>query len=351
MFKICIIGCGNMAINGHGPACRKYAYLHEDTQLAACCDVDPKKAEAFQKEFGFQRYYTDYKRMIEQEKPDVALVITPSSLTAKVSQEVLETKTNILLEKPPGINQEETKSIHECAERNGVYARVGFNRRYMPIVTSLIQEIAACGQPILHADCNFVRTGRTDDDFCTTAIHAIDSIRYIVNSDYRKADFLYQDIEYAGKKVTDFYMHAQFENSAAAQINLLPCSGCVSERIHVSCVDYTFFAELPVWNGIDMPGRLVCTKNGTAYKTITGDRESLFESNGFYAENATFFDLIKRGKKAYSDVATGIQSVEIADYLRKRKPEYCALKEKKAVSEERLGENSIHCEKVFLSHG
>ena len=329
-FKICLIGCGGMSRLGHAPACKLYAETHRNAELSACCDVDIERAEQFCKNFGFRSAYTDYMEMIQNEKPDVVLVIVPVHLTAKISKDVIGTKTNIILEKPPGIDIAETRSIHECAVKNNVHARVAFNRRYTPVVMELIREIEACGKPILHIDCNFIRYGRTDADFCTTAIHGIDSLRYIVKSDYKKADFIYQDTICRDKKVTNFYVSAEFENSVHGSIHFLPCSGCGVERIHVSCVDYSFFAELPIFSGndgVDRPGRLVCTKENTIYRTVIGDKDTLFESNGFYEENASFFDLIQSGVSPSSDVATGIQSVEIADCLRKRKPGYSKAEE------------------------
>ena len=42
-FKICVICCGGIAFNSHGPGYKKYAEQHKDTILAACCDIDEKK--------------------------------------------------------------------------------------------------------------------------------------------------------------------------------------------------------------------------------------------------------------------------------------------------------------------
>ena len=62
MFKICSIGCGNMAVSGHGPSYAKYKKDYPDTLLAACCDLDEERAKAFCEKFGFEKYYTDYIR-------------------------------------------------------------------------------------------------------------------------------------------------------------------------------------------------------------------------------------------------------------------------------------------------
>ena len=312
-----------MAKSGHAPSLRLYASRHPDAELSACCDIDAEKTSYFRREFGFLREYSDYMEMLREERPDAALVLMPVALTAKVSMDVIRTGTNVMLEKPPGIHADETRAIHECALAHGVHARVAFNRRYMPLVRALREEIAACGEMPVYADCRFVRVGRTDADFCTTAIHAIDSIRCILNSDYRVASFTYQNFPYKNDRTgTNYYITADFESGAAAHISFLTCGGCVAERITVSCKDYTFFLELPVWMGLDMPGRLVCTHGGQAYKTLIGEHDTMFESSGFYDESASFFDLIRAGAAPASDVSSGIQSVEIADCMRRREKIY-----------------------------
>ena len=138
MFKICTIGCGGMSTSGHGPSVKLYAETHPDTELSACCDIRPDKAEIYREKFGFKRIYTDYMEMIEKERPDVVMAITPVALTAQISIDVIRTGTNIFLEKPPGIHSYDTIAIHEAAVSNKVNARVSFNRRYMPLVMSLI---------------------------------------------------------------------------------------------------------------------------------------------------------------------------------------------------------------------
>jgi len=323
MFRICLIGCGNMAKSGHAPSMRLYASRHPDVELSACCDPVSEKTAFFCREFGFLREYADYMEMLRTERPDAVLVLTPVALTARVSMDVIRTGTNVMLEKPPGIHAEETRAIHECALKHGVHARTAFNRRYMPLLRALCAELAACGEMPLFADCQFVRIRRTDADFCTTAIHAIDSVRYILEQDYSEARFDYQDYAYKNdRQGTNFHIRALYEEGAVSNISFLTSSGCVVERIFVSCTDYAFFLEMPVWNGMDMPGRLVCATAGKAYKEIIGTLDTMYESSGFYGESECFFNEIRAGVAPYSDVAGSAQAVAIADAMRHREKEY-----------------------------
>lgn len=322
MFKICLIGCGYMTRDGHGPSCAQYVRTHEDTQLAACCDIDLEAAQATCKAFGFQRAYTDYIEMVEKEQPDVVMAITPVGLTAPISIELLNRKIPVFLEKPPGMDPEQAAAIHKAAMENNTPARVAFNRRYMPLVQELKEELNRLALPVLDVDCMFVRSGRTDADFSTTAIHAIDLVSNLVGSDYEEVHFLYQNITVKEKPVVNTKMTARMENGATATLTFQPCGGCVVERVTVTLCGYTLFLELPVWGGMDAPGRLVCTQGRTVYKTVYGDKETMHESNGFYNESAGFFDALRAGERPASDVISGASSVAISHCIRQKKSEY-----------------------------
>lgn len=326
MFKICLIGCGYMTRSCHGPSCKKYADEHEDVVLAACSDLKIEKAEEACTKFGFRRAYADYLEMIEKEKPDVVLLITPVKLTPELSISLLERKIPVIMEKPPGMTAEENMRIHEAAVRNNTPARVAFNRRYTPLLRALKEEIAQINRPVLDVDCMFVRINRKDDDFSTTAIHAIDAVRYLAGSEYRDVSLQYHDILVDEKTVTNIKLTAKMQNGSSTSVTFLPCGGSVIERITVTLCGYSFFLQLPVWGGSDAPGRLICMKDDKVYKTIQGEdlvkEYTLYESNGFYDESRIFFDELREGKHPVSDVITGHSSVAIAQCIRHKKESY-----------------------------
>ena len=128
MFKICSIGCGAMATQGHGPSFAKYKKDYQDTLLAACCDIDEDKAKKFAEEFGFEAYYTDYLKMLDEVKPDVISLISPVALTCEMSVEIMKRGYSVILEKPPGRNREEIELMIKTASETGVSVRTSFNR-------------------------------------------------------------------------------------------------------------------------------------------------------------------------------------------------------------------------------
>jgi myo-inositol 2-dehydrogenase / D-chiro-inositol 1-dehydrogenase len=324
MFKICTIGCGNMAKTGHGPSYKKYAMLNPDISLEACCDLDEKKASFFQKSFGFKKYYTDIVDMLETEKPDAVCLIAPEHLTAGLSTMILEKGYPLLMEKPPGLNCEETLSMIDAAKISGVPNQVAFNRRYMPLVRELKRQIEnTCPHnDIQHIRYDFYRVNRKDSDFAATAIHGIDTVKYLAGSDYSKIRFRYQEFPELGPNVANIFMECTFASGTTAYISFCPVAGVIIERAAVNSYNHTFFLNLPVWEAMDSPGRLTHMAGGKIQLDVTGDDISdgseMFETNGFYGENAAFFDALRNGLRPSGDIASGLQSVEIADYIRKR---------------------------------
>jgi predicted dehydrogenase len=315
-----------MADNGHGPAFRKYKEENEGVALAACCDVDLDRARAFAEKFGFEAVYQDYKKMIEEIRPDAVSLICPVHLTAEIAGEVIKMGTNIIMEKPPGKNREEIEYLIECQRESGVTVRTAFNRRHVPLITALCQEISRTGEKIINVTYQMYRFGRFEPDFSTTAIHAIDTVKFIVGSDYESARIDYDFHPELGEGVKNVFLNAKFENGAYAQLSFVPTGGAVIERISVNTKNHSFFVNVPVWDNIDVPGNLVRVTERTKTQIISGDTLSsgvdMYLLTGFYDENKSFFDYVRAGKIPTCDLESAIQPVEIEDVIRHSKTSY-----------------------------
>lgn len=326
MLKICSIGCGAMAVQGHGPSFAKYKNDYPDTHLCGCCDIDEKRAKDFAEKFGFENYYTDYIKMLDTEKPDVVSLISPVHLTCEMSIEIMKRGYNIILEKPPGRNREELELMSKTAKECGVNVRTSFNRRYTPLVTELKKRLDESGEKIINITCQMYRWHRYDKDFSTTAIHSVDLVKYIVGCDYEKVSFDYDFRPELGENVKNIIMNAKFENGTFAQITFIPIGGVVTERISTNTHNNTYFVDLPVWGNMDVPGKLIHIKDGSKVETVTGDTladsTEMFELCGFYDENRGFFEHVRNGCETICDLETALQSVEIEDCIRNSENTY-----------------------------
>jgi myo-inositol 2-dehydrogenase/D-chiro-inositol 1-dehydrogenase len=326
-FKLCTIGCGNLATSSHGLSYKKYAELNPDVLLAACCDLDEKKAVTFKDYFGFARHYTNFVEMLNTEKPDAVCLVIPVGLTAQLSTRIMEMGYPLMMEKPPGLDKEEALRMLAAAEKTGVPNQVAFNRRYIPLVQRLKEVLNKNfkAEDIQSMCYEIIRTGRKDPDFSTTAIHGIDATRFIAGSDYKYIRFHYQEHPELGTGVANIFMECVMQSGATAYLNFCPIAGTSVERVTVNLHDHTFFLNIPIGK-MDFPGELIHVEKNEVKLKINGkelsDSEAMYELNGFYNENASFFDDLRAGRRPKGDLKSSFQSVEVAEYIRKRLPEY-----------------------------
>lgn len=323
-FKICFVGCGNMSSDVHGPSCKRYAELNPEIELAACCDIIESKAALFSERFGFLRHYTDFEQMLEIEKPQAVCLVSPISLTAGISCKIMDMGYPLIMEKPPGFDSNETREMIRVAQRSNIPNQVAFNRRYIPLMRELKTMINSNKRAdgYLNVHLRMLRVGRKEPDFSMTAIHGIDAVKFLAGEDYRHVSFRYQELPYPG--VANIHLDCVFKSGAIATLDFLPVSGLSVERLEICTDDNTFYFNMA--EGPDKSGKLTHMQGNEKKKEIEGadysGSDEKFILNGFYDENASFFDDIRKGRKPVGDIQSSLQSVEIAECIRNRAVEY-----------------------------
>ena len=94
----------------------------------AICDVDESKTAQYPQ----VKAYTDYKEMLDKEKPDVVHICTPHYLHAEMTIYALERNINVLCEKPLCMNREEIERVLKAEENSSAQLAVCFQNRYLP---------------------------------------------------------------------------------------------------------------------------------------------------------------------------------------------------------------------------
>ncbi len=311
----------------HGPALALYRDRHPGVRLAACCDVDGEKAARFRESFGFGASYTDLDVMLAVERPDAVSLLVPPALTASLAVRIIERGFPLIMEKPPGLTADETLAIIAAARGTGVATRVAVNRRYMPVSLRMSEILAQEPRPALeHIAYEFYRVGRTDEDFSTTAIHAVDLVGHLAGSAYESVGLTWRSRE--RPLVDDCLLDCRFPSGLTARIGFFPEAGVETERITVSARDLTLFAELPGWEPADPPGSITVYAAGREKLRLTegdlGSGTSPCERLGFYGENATFLDSLAAGGRPAGGVEESLQAVEIAAAIRAKAARWTA---------------------------
>jgi len=327
--RLCQVGCGEHARVAHGPSQVRRARERGDLVLAGCCDVDAARAEAFRRDFGYARAFTDPAAMLDAERPDAVVVVVPVGRTVEVGSLVLERGLPLLLEKPPGETVAEVDRLIAVAERGGraVPHQVAFNRRFAPLVRELRRRIEEAG-PLQHLHYEMTRVERRDPDFSTTAIHGLDAVRYLAGCDYAEARFRYRELPALGPGVANILVDARMASGATAHLAFCPVAGVLVERASAHAHDHSLFLHVPMWSGVDSPGRLWHFAGGKRVDDlggdVVGDGTALFELGGFYRETAAFLDALEAGRTPSPSLRESRQSVEIAERIRRRATEYRA---------------------------
>jgi predicted dehydrogenase len=321
--KLCQVGCGEHARVAHGPSQARCASERASLVLAGCCDLDPARAESFRRDFGYARAYGDPAAMLEAERPDAAVVVVPVERTVGVGSMVLERGIPLLLEKPPGETPAEVDCLIAAAEKAGrvVPHQVAFNRRFAPLVQELRRRIEQAG-PLQHVHYEMTRVERRDADFSTTAIHGLDAVRYLTGADYAQARFRYRELPELGRGVANIFVDAVMTSGATAHLAFCPVAGVMVERATAHAHGHTLSLHVPMWNGVDAPGRLWHFEGGTLVADLTGDRTgdgtALFELGGFYRETVAFLDAVQASRPPSPSLRESRQSVAIAEHVRAR---------------------------------
>ena len=127
MFRVGIIGCGGISAV-HAQVIKEL----ENTELAACADVIPERAARY----GCAAY-TDWRELLEREKPDAVHLCTPHYLHPVMAAEAARRGVAVFTEKPPAIDASGWEQVKEAAIR--VPVGVCFQNRYHPHIQSCLR--------------------------------------------------------------------------------------------------------------------------------------------------------------------------------------------------------------------
>jgi len=127
-FRLVTIGAGIHSETNIYPSLTNH--LIENIDKLAVCDLDEKKAKRMAINSGFKNTYSDFKEMIQKEKPDGAIVCLNSKLHSSVVIECLKMGVHVLVEKPPARTVEEAKEVLAVSRSAGKKVMVAHQKRH-----------------------------------------------------------------------------------------------------------------------------------------------------------------------------------------------------------------------------
>ena len=137
--KLAILGPGRIAQT----VAPTLAALPE-IECYAVASRTPGKAEAFARDFGFEKAYNSYEAMLQDPAVELVYITTPHSHHYEQMMLCLEHGKHVICEKAFTMNADQARKVREFATQKGLYVAEAIWTRYMPS-RQMIDEIIKSG--------------------------------------------------------------------------------------------------------------------------------------------------------------------------------------------------------------
>lgn len=136
--KIAVIGAGFIARIGHLPG-----YTAAGMEVALC-DYRPERTEALAKQFPIvTRTYTDWREMLEHERPEIVSIGVPNTLHEEMTIAALEGGAHVLCEKPLAPTVAAAERMFAAAKRADRVLMAAQNFRWHPATMAIKAAVDA----------------------------------------------------------------------------------------------------------------------------------------------------------------------------------------------------------------
>ena len=191
--RVAMVGAGGRAMQVIYPSMAD----HPDVELAGICDIDMDRLNAAADKYGVEKRYghngvNDYKRMLNELKPDAVAVIGQPHVMYDLWEWSLLNGYNLLIEKPMALSIHQARMLTWMAEQKNLITQVAFQRRYTPMVVKMRDECLKRG-PMVHAVCRFYKyllepATCARDHMMDDCVHSIDTLRWMCGGEVVKVE-------------------------------------------------------------------------------------------------------------------------------------------------------------------
>src|SRR5919108_5943507 len=117
--RVALIGLGKMGLSHLA-----IVNTHPDARLVAVCDAASYVTDVLKRYTGLKAY-TDYRRLLDEERPDAVLIATPPGTHGAIVQAALERDIHVYCEKPLCTDSAESRRLAKLAQAEGLANQVG----------------------------------------------------------------------------------------------------------------------------------------------------------------------------------------------------------------------------------
>ncbi len=226
-YKVAVLGAGAIAGN-HFDAIAAIGGL----EACAVADIHEDRAQDIARRYGITAYQ-DYREMIEQERPDIAVIALPHYLHKEAAVFASAHGCHLMLEKPMALSAAECDMIIEAARQADIRILVGHTQHYMAhnLLAKQIVQSGKIGEIVMIHDArhaNYFHATRPDwfleksksggGILANLGTHSIDKIQWLVDSKVRKVRAATSHYGKRGDVEGSGMIYLELDNSVTAVI-------------------------------------------------------------------------------------------------------------------------------------
>jgi predicted dehydrogenase len=125
MIKVGLIGAGKMGISHLA-----ILGMHPDVELVGVADQSTMVLDVIRKLTHFKPY-SDYRNMMEQERPDAVVVAAPTRLHEPLVQELVDSNIHVFVEKPFCMHTSKGRQLVNAVKEKRLVNQVGYHNKFM----------------------------------------------------------------------------------------------------------------------------------------------------------------------------------------------------------------------------
>lgn len=151
MFKVAIVGCGKIA-DAHASQIKRI----EGCEIVGVCDREELMVKQLYDRFPVKRYFTDVQTLLEETRPDVVHITTPTHSHYDLTKQCLDSGCHVYVEKPFTEDAADADKLITLANQKGLKLTVGHNGQFthaMRRMRQLVRNGYLGGMPVHMESC------------------------------------------------------------------------------------------------------------------------------------------------------------------------------------------------------
>jgi len=294
--------------------------MAENCELYAIAGRDENKVNAYKTEFGFEKGYVGYEKLLEDPEVQAVYIPLPNHLHKEWVIRALNAGKNVLCEKPLALNAKEAEEMFDAAEKNNVILMEAYAYLHSPYIASLAYDV---GSGIIgdvdYIETEFLTQGYDEDIrlykemgggalydlgcYCTTMILTLTGVE--PEEVFASAEFGARDVDYYTSALV------KMKNGIRAAFNvgmIFPAkTNARKDRLYVHGSKGTICSEVEY----NQAGEL-------EYRIVTEEREIIRKVSApqnYTLETAQLGRCIENGEKPHVSPEFSIKNAKLLDMI------------------------------------